>query len=54
MSVTLTKESENFFVVTIKGVLTFDDQKEVEKQSGGDTNPDQKVKILVLAEEFSG
>ena len=54
MSVTLTKESENFFVVIIKGVLTFDDQKEVEKQSGGDTNPDQKVKILVLAEEFSG
>ena len=54
MSVTFTKESENFFVVTIKGVLTFDDQKEAEKQSSGNFNLGQKAKILVLAEEFAG
>ncbi|UCC99542.1 MAG: STAS/SEC14 domain-containing protein [Phycisphaerales bacterium] len=53
MSVTITKESENLFVTTIKGVFTYDDQKEVEKHAGN-TNLDQKVKILVLAEEFSG
>ena len=42
------------FVTTIKGVFTYDDQKEVEKNAGGNTNLDQKVKILILAEEFSG
>ncbi len=54
MSIIISKESENFFVVTIKGVYTYDDQKEIEKHGGGNTNLDQKVKILVLAEEFSG
>ena len=54
MSVTISKESEKLFVVTIKGVFTYDDQKELEKHGGGNTNLDQKVKILVLAEEFSG
>ena len=54
MSITISKESENFFVMTIKGIFTYDDQKQIEKHSGGKTNLDQKVKILVLAEEFSG
>ena len=54
MSVTISKESENFFVVTIKGVFTYDDQKEIEKHGGGNINLDQKIKILILAEEFSG
>lgn len=54
MSITISKESENFFVVTIQDLYTYDDQKEIEKHGGGDNNPDQKVKILVLAEEFSG
>ena len=54
MSITITKESENLFVVTIKGIYTYDDQKEIEKHGGGNTNLDQKVKILVLAEEFAG
>jgi len=40
--------------MTIKGFFTYDDQKQIEKHSGGKTNLDQKVKILVLAEEFSG
>jgi len=54
VSITISKESENLFVTTIKGVFTYDDQKEIEKHGGGNTNLDQKVKILVLAEEFSG
>jgi hypothetical protein len=54
VSITISKETENFFVVTIKGVFTYDDQKGIEKHADGNTNPDQKVKILVLAEEFSG
>jgi len=54
VSVTITKESESLFVVTIKGVFTYDDQKEVEKNAGSNINPGQKIKILVLAEEFSG
>ena len=54
MSVTITKESENLFVVTIQGVYTYDDQKEIEKHAEGNTNLDRKVKILILAEEFSG
>jgi len=54
VSIIISKKSENFFVVTIKGVYTYDDQKEIEKHGGGNTNLDQKVKILVLAEEFAG
>ena len=54
MSVTISKESENLFVVTIKGVFTYDDLKEIEKHSGESTYVDLKAKILVLAEEFSG
>ncbi len=54
MSITISKESENLFVSTIKGVFTYDDQKEVEKHAGSNINPGQKIKILILAEEFSG
>ena len=54
MSIIISKESENFFVVTIKGVFTYDDQKEVEKNAGSNINPGQKIKLLILAEEFSG
>ena len=54
MSITISKETENLFVVTIKGIYTYDDQKEIEKHGDGNPNLDQKVKILVIAEEFSG
>lgn len=53
MSITISKESENIYVVTIQGVYTYDDQKEIEKHADGNVNLD-KVKILILAEEFSG
>ena len=54
MSVTFTKESEDLSVIRIKGVLTFDDQKEIEMKGRADIDRNQKVKVLVLAEEFSG
>ncbi len=35
-------------------ILTYDDLKEVESNSVGINDPEQKAKILVQAEEFSG
>ncbi len=54
MSVIFTKESENCFVICIKGVLTFNDLKEAEKRGREEIDRSQKVKFLVLAEQFSG
>jgi hypothetical protein len=54
MSIAITKESDDLFVVNIQGIYTYDDQKEIEKYSDGNVGADQKVKILVLAEQFSG
>ena len=54
MSVIFTKESEDISVIRIKGVLTFDDQKEIEMKGRADIDRSQKVKVLILAEEFSG
>jgi hypothetical protein len=53
VSATVTKESDELFVVTIKGVLTYDDLKEVESYAEGKEQKKQ-VKILVHAEEFEG
>ncbi len=54
MSVTFTKESEELFVFTIKGTFTFDDLKEAQSKAGGAIERGEKVKLLILAEEFSG
>ncbi len=54
MSVIFTKESENSFVICIKGVLTFNDLKEAEKKGREEIDRSQKVKLLVVAEQFSG
>lgn len=54
MSITFAKETDNLFVVRIAGVLTFDDQKEVETKGRAEIDQSQKVKFLVLAEQFSG
>jgi len=54
MSIIFTKESENCFVICIKGVLTFDDLKEAEKSGREGIDRSQKVNLLVLAEQFSG
>lgn len=53
MSVTVQRESDGLFVVTIKGVFTYDDLKEVESNAEGKEQKKQ-VKILVHAEEFEG
>ena len=53
MSVTVQREPDNLFVVTIKGVFTYDDLKEVESYAERKEQKKQ-VKILVHAEEFEG
>jgi len=54
MSVIFTKESDDLFVITVHGVLTFEDIKEVENEVSEGIDRSGKVKLLVLAEEFSG
>ena len=54
MSITFAKESKDLFVVCIEGVLTFDDQKEIEKRVRDEIDRNQKAKLLILAEQFSG
>ena len=52
MSATFLKESENLFVIRIQGTLTFEDLKEVQNKARAEIN--RKVKLLILAEQFSG
>ena len=54
MSITFTKESEDLFVVCVKGVLTFNDLREGEKRVRDEIDRSGKVKMLILAEQFSG
>ncbi len=54
MSVTFTKESDDLFVIKLQGIFTFEDLKEVEKSAREQIDRKQKVKLLVLAGEFSG
>lgn len=54
MSVTLTKESEDLLVVNIKGTFTFEDLKEFQNKGGDEIDRSGKVKLLILAEQFSG
>ncbi len=56
MSVTFTKdkESENLFVVQVKGTFTFENLKEIQFKAHAEIDRSRKVKLLVLAEEFSG
>lgn len=54
MSVVFTKEADNLFVISVKGILTYDDLKEFENKGRAEIDRSGKVKLLVLAEEFSG
>lgn len=54
MSATFTKESESLFVIRVEGVLTFDDLKKAEETGRAEIDRNQKVKLLILAELFSG
>ena len=55
MSVTFTKdkESENLFVVQVKGIFTFEDLKEFENNARVEIDRSRKVKLLILAEQLS-
>jgi hypothetical protein len=54
VSVTLTEESENLFVFRIEGIFTFDDLKEAQSKARAQIDSGRKVKLLVLAQQFSG
>ena len=54
MSVAVTKELENLLVVRIKGTLTFEDLRDVQEKARAEIDRSQKVRLLILAEDFSG
>ena len=54
MSVSFKKESEDLFVISIEGVLTFIDLKELEKKVIMEIDHSQKVNLLLLAAYFAG
>ena len=54
MSISFTKESADLFVVFVEGVLTFDELKKLQNDVSTEMDRSRKVKVLVLAENFSG
>ncbi len=54
MSATCITESDDLFLIYIKGTLTFEDLKEAENKGRDEIDRTQKVKLLILAEKFSG
>ena len=54
MSVTLTEESDRLIVVQIEGTFTFEDLKEVQNKGRDQIDRSGKVKLLILAEQFTG
>ena len=53
MSVTFSRESDDFAVIRIQGILTFDDLKEIENR-GRKAERSRMAKTLVIAEQFTG
>jgi len=54
VSVTFVQEAENSLVITIKGVLRFADLKAIECDARDQIDQTGKVRLLVLAGQFSG
>ena len=54
MSVSFTKESEDLFVVSVEGILTCYDLKEIQNNASTAIDRSRKIKVLLLAENFSG
>lgn len=54
MSVSFTKESEDLFVVFVEGILTYDELKEIQNSASAAIDRSRKIKVLLLAENFSG
>ena len=51
---TFIKESDDLFVINVNGAFTFEDQSEMENKARREIDRSGKVKLLVLAEQFSG
>jgi hypothetical protein len=54
MGATVTKESEDLFAVSLDGILTTNELKEVQDQANAAMDKGQETKVLLLAENFSG
>ena len=54
MGVSFSKESEDLFVVFLEGVLTFDEFKQMQNDAGTEIDRSRRIKVLILAENFSG
>lgn len=54
MGVSFTKESEDLFVVSVEGVLLFNELQEVQKNASAAIDRSRKINVLILAENFSG
>ena len=54
MTATFKKESENLFVVQIKGLFKFEDLEELQNKARAEIDRSQKIKLLVITEQFSG
>ena len=54
MSVSFTRESEDLFVVSVEGVLTFNELIECQNSVSTAIDHSHKIKMLLLAGDFSG
>ncbi len=54
MGVTYLKEASGIYVIRISGILTDQDQKKVENFGKATIDRSGKIKVLILAEGFSG
>ena len=51
---TFVQEAEDLFVVTIQGVLRFEDLKAIERDARARMDRTSRARVLVLAGQFSG
>ena len=54
MSISFTRESEDLFVVSVEGVLTFNELIECQNNLSTAIDHSHKINVLLLAEDFSG
>jgi hypothetical protein len=54
MSATVSKEPDDCIVIRISAVLSYEDLKSLQKAAKEILRPDERVNVLVLAENFSG
>jgi len=54
MSVTVKNETEDFFIVSIEGILTTNELKEIQDKISSALDQGIENKVLILAENFSG